>query len=73
MSVRLEGGGTHRIRVDGAALQAGTPDEAERQLRDRMAARGALAVEGLDGVSLHLDASRVRAVRAEGCRAMLTP
>lgn len=73
VSVRMEGGGTHRIRIDGAALDAVSPDDVERRLRARMASRGALAVDGLDGASLHLDADRVHGLTAERCPAVVVP
>lgn len=73
VAVRLAGGGTHRIRVDGAPLGAGTPDELEAALRDRMASEGALALDGLDGVQLHLAAARVDGVRARRCPAVIGP
>lgn len=71
--VRLEGGGTHRIRIDGAALEAATPAAAAQEFRARTASRGALAVEGLDGASLHLDADRVRGLSVESCPAVVVP
>lgn len=73
VSVRMEDGATHRIRVDGAALDADTPAAAARELRARTASRGALVVEGMDGVSLHLGADRVREVSAEGCPTIVVP
>lgn len=73
VSVRMEDGSTHRIRADGAALDADTPAAAERELRERTASRGALVVEGMDGVSLHLGADGVREVSAEGCPTIVVP
>lgn len=72
-AVRMKGGGVHRLRIDGAALGAETPAEAERELRDRMAARGALVVDGLDGVGLHLAADRVQGVEATACPTLRIP
>lgn len=69
--VRLVAGGTHRLRIDGAALGAHSPAEVERTLRSRMDARGTLQVRGLDGVSLHLASGRVRAVSADRCRSVV--
>lgn len=73
VAVRLAGGGTHRIRVDGAALGVGAAGELERLLRERMASDGALALHGLDGVRLHLASGRVRGVTAEPCPAVIAP
>lgn len=73
LAVSMEGGAVHRIRVDPAELDAATPEEAERRLRDRAASRGAVVVRGLDGASLHLDADAVLDVRAEPCRAVRVP
>lgn len=72
LAVGLSGGGTYRTRLDGASLDAATPAEAERALREEMASRDVLAVEGMDGVSLRLPASRVRDVAARPCPAVVT-